>query len=277
MRYSIFDHAIRRFVPSTARISFNPVVKAVGNSIAYAFSLPFPELRDLPPNHLRIRVGVENRLLANHIHHLQMGYRFWLSFFSRHYCKPDSDIVELGCGCGRIAYPLREDWFEGTYVGVDVDQEMIEYCRRSFNKDRFKFILSTHASKTYSSGRPRPQMRPDHGLSISDHESKDFIFSVSLYSHLLEPEVVEYLTESFDILRPGGAMFLSFFCIDHIERGSRWTFMHRRGNAFIENEKYPEAAVAYQLAYMVDLVRKIGFREVSVAPMGIQSELLARK
>jgi hypothetical protein len=72
-------------------------------------------------------------------------------------------------------------------------------------------------------------------------------------------------------------MFLSFFCIDHIDRGSRWTFVHRRGNAFIENEKYSEAAVAYRLAYMVDLVRKIGFREVSVAPTGIQSELLARK
>jgi hypothetical protein len=54
----------RKFVPSVARISYNPVVKMAGNAIAGLLSLPFTELRGLPPNHLRIRIGIGNRFLA---------------------------------------------------------------------------------------------------------------------------------------------------------------------------------------------------------------------
>jgi hypothetical protein len=33
---------------------------------------------------------------------------------------------------------LKQDWFEGTYLGVDIDSEMLEYCRRNFPGDRFR-------------------------------------------------------------------------------------------------------------------------------------------
>lgn len=275
MQFAALDRTLRTCVPSIARISFNPVVKAVGDSFAYVLSLPFAELRDLPPNHLRIRVGVDNRILANHVQYLRMGDYFWRYFCTHNYCKFNSDVVELGCGCGRIANPLRDDWFEGTYVGIDIDQEMIEYCRHKFTDERFQFILSPHYSKTYSSIRHRQERQP--AFTIAGPDSKDFVYSISLYSHLLETEFSEYLVESFRILRPSGLMFMTFFCIDHVERGSRWTLAHRNGNAFIENEEYPEAAVAYEQAYVVDLVKQIGFREVCITPRSDQSQLVAQK
>ena len=104
---------MRRLVPSVGKISYNPFVKAIGNAIASALSLPFPELKELPPNHLRIRIGVGNRLLANHIHFLEMGNGVWLDFLARQLCSANSDVVELGCGCGRIARPLKGAWFNG--------------------------------------------------------------------------------------------------------------------------------------------------------------------
>jgi hypothetical protein len=61
-------------------------------------------------------------------------------------------------------------------------------------------------------------------------------------------------------------MFMTFFCIDHVERGGKWTFRHRRGNADIESAQYREAAVAYHEALMVDLAKIFGFREVTIAP-----------
>jgi SAM-dependent methyltransferase len=276
MRYSRFDRAIRRLIPSVGKMSYNPIVKVVGNAFSNIFSLPFAELTDLPPNHLRIRIGVGNRVLANHVHFLQMGSGIWLYFLSRQYCTFGSDVVELGCGCGRIAYPLTGDWFEGSYVGVDIDQEMIEYCRKHFSKKRFSFVLSGHESETYSPGA-RVTKKNDAKYFIGEAESKDFIYSISLYSHLLERELDEYLRESFRLLRQGGLMYLTFFCIEHVKLGNRWTFSHRRGNSYIEDERYPEAAVAYREGYIQDLVKKIGFREVSVIPRDIQSALVARK
>jgi hypothetical protein len=62
----------------------------------------------------------------------------------------------------------------------------------------------------------------------------------------------------------------------HGARG-RWTFRHRRGNAYIESTRYPEAAVAYHEAFLIDVAKNCGFREVTVAPKKGQSELVALK
>jgi SAM-dependent methyltransferase len=277
MLYSRFDRAIRKLVPSVGKISYNPVTRTVGNVIASALSLPFAELRQLPPNHLRIRIGVGNRILANHVHFLEMGNGTWLDFLSKQYCTASSDVVELGCGCGRIAHPLRGEWFTGTYVGVDLDREMIDYCRNHFPKEKFSFVLSPHKSATYSPEGAEGQERGEGKLVIADAASKDFIFSISLYSHLLEPEMREYLQESARILRPGAIMHLTFFCMEHVELGVRWTFGHPMGNSFVENLRLPEAAVAYKEDYIRGVVREMGFRDISISPRKVQSILIARK
>ena len=61
-------------------------------------------------------------------------------------------------------------------------------------------------------------------------------------------------------------MYMSFLCMEHVKLGGRWTFQHRRGNAYVENLQYPEAAVAYHEAFMTKLVADCGFPEVTVTP-----------
>src|SRR5690242_5375132 len=140
--HSKYDRVLRRFVPSIAKLSYDPCVKIIGDAIARLVAWPFPELKELPPNHLRIRVGSGNLIFNSHVNFIQMGDDVWLTFLSRNYCAFNSDVVELGCGCGRLARPLRDPpwdpWFQGTYVGVDIDSEMIEYCRSNFPVQRFE-------------------------------------------------------------------------------------------------------------------------------------------
>jgi SAM-dependent methyltransferase len=249
----------------------------VGDAIASSLSLPFSELRRLPPNHLRIRIGVGNRILTNHVHFIEMGNGIWLDFLSNKYCTSTSNIVELGCGCGRIAWPLRGDWFRGTYVGVDIDAEMIDYCRGHFPHERFHFVLSPHMSKTYSSREVPSSSAARSPLAIAEAASKDFIFSISLYSHLLEDEFKEYLSQSENILKSGGLMYMTFFCIEHVSIGERWTFRHKIGNAYVENIDLPEAAVAYSESHVKKLVQDIGFENVRINPRRLQSVLVAQK
>lgn len=196
-----------------------------GDAIARVLAQPFPELHDLPPNHLCVRIGSGNRIFNGHVIFIQAGNQSWLTFLSRKYCTSSSDVVELGCGCGRLARPLRDPpwapWFAGTYVGVDIDKEMIKYCRTNFPPDRFAFILSPHKSKTYSRDNSSVGSLTEFNLAIP-RNSKDFVYSLSLYSHLLETEALDYLRESYQILRPGGTMFMTFFCLEHVELGRRW-------------------------------------------------------
>jgi SAM-dependent methyltransferase len=279
--YSKFDRVFRKIVPSIAVISYNPLYTIAGDTIAKIMAWPFRELRHLPPNHLRLRVGTGNQLLANHFTFIHAGDHCLKKFLSLKYCTSKSDVVELGCGCGRIARAFRDPqwdpWFEGTYVGIDIDQEMLEYCRANFPERQFQFILSPHRSSTYSPGNLQNEQEASFKLVIADEQSKDFVYSLSLYSHLLETEFIEYMQESYRILRTDGIMFMTFFCIEHVERGERWTFGHQCGSAFIESVKYPEAAVAYHEAFVIDLAKKCGFREVTITPKKGQSELVALK
>ena len=279
--FSKYDRIYRKFVPSVAKLSYQPVVRVSGDAIATMLALPFPELRNLPPNHLRIRIGAGNRILNGHVDFIQASSRIWLAFLSRGYCTSTSDVVELGCGCGRAARALNDPWwdpwFEGTYVGVDIDSEMLEYCRNNFPAPRFEFILSPQKSKTYSSNKSPLMPEKPGDLVIGAPESKDFVYSISLYTHLLETEAIEYLQETYRILRADGTMYMTFFSIEHVELGRRWTFQHRCGNAYIENPQYPEAAVAYHEAFMTERAMDCGFREVALRDGGIFRELFARK
>jgi SAM-dependent methyltransferase len=281
MACSKYDRIYRKFVPSVAKLSYHPVVKAGTNAIARVLALPFPELRELPPNHLRIRVGAGNRILNNHVDFIRTSSRCWLAFLSRGYCTSTSDVVELGCGCGRIALALNDPrwdpWFKGTYLGVDIDSEMLQYCRNNFPAPRFEFILSPHNSETYSPNKSNSMREKPGDLVIAAPESKDFVYSIGLFTNLLETEISSYLKETYRILRPDGAMLMNFLCIEHVDLGHRWTFHYRRGNAYIENANYPEAAVAYHEAFITELSIDCGFRNVAVTSRGMSSELVARK
>lgn len=72
-------------------------------------------------------------------------------------------------------------------------------------------------------------------------------------------------------------MSMSTFCLEHIALGTRYTFKHRSGNAYIESEKHPQAAVAYEERYLADTCREIGFSEAQLLAGPSQSVLLCRK
>jgi SAM-dependent methyltransferase len=276
------ERALRRLVPSVARLTYIPVVKSLLDAADVPPRLWFKEFRALPPNHLRVRVGVRNRLLANQVVYLRRGATFWLWAFSEQLCSLDSDIVEIGCGCGRRPHHLRDFRFqgrryEGRYLGIDIDSEMIAWCRAHFDPERFEFVQSTHPSAAYDNDRSA------HGYYRvpRDDASVDFVFATSVLTHVLEASLVNYLQEAARILRPGGYMAMSCFCVDHPPAtfGARHTFSHEMGNARVESLSVPEAAVAYPEQFLLDQARRAGFGHVEfrINPGGGQHMLIARR
>jgi cyclopropane fatty-acyl-phospholipid synthase-like methyltransferase len=179
--------------------------------------------------------------------------------------------MELGCGCGKFAYPLEAEWFTGTYLGVDIDAEMIDFCRSHFQSPRFSFVLSEGCNRNYPSRKTRSRQPV-----LAEASTRDFIFSNSLFTHLLENEVRDYVTLVSRTLRPGGTSYMTFFAIEHVRKGDRWTFGHEIGNAHVENPDLPEAAVAYAADFLVSLFSEAGFDNVSVLPSRTQSAIVAR-
>jgi SAM-dependent methyltransferase len=276
------EKVLRRLMPATARLTYNPIFKVLVDSLDVIPKRMYKELSRIPPNHMRIRVGVGNRIFANQVIYVTGSKDFWMHAFHAGLCRLDSTILDIGCGCGRYAHPLRDyrfksERFSGKYIGVDIDEEMLAWCRSNYDPERFAFYRSTHASKTY---RVAANGDSYYKLPAGD-ATADFVFSTSLFTHLLEEELVNYCQESYRVLKPGGHMSMFCFSMDHPPPtfGDRHTFQHSLGHAYVESLKAPEAAVAYEEKFLFAVAQQVGFRtaEIQTAVGDWQPVLVCRK
>jgi SAM-dependent methyltransferase len=270
------ERILRKGNLTPGAMSYNPVFKAVVNTIDVLPRLFFSKhFAALPPSHLRIRVGVGRYVLNNHVEHLHGVRLYWLYALSKGYFNMSSNILDIGCGCGRYAqyirdYNLYDDHFRGTYIGIDIDEEAIEWCKKHFDQ-RFKFFVSTDKYRT-----PTDEYRP-YTVPVAS-SSIDLVFSMSLYTHLLEQELINCTNETYRVLKPGGYVNATFFSLDHppATYGGRHTFGHKVGNACVELVAHPEAAVAYNEEFIARVFTAAGFDKVEFVEGG-QVLIVARK
>jgi SAM-dependent methyltransferase len=271
-----FDRFIRRLVPSVAVLSRRRALMAALDVVSRLVAAPYPEFRGLPPNHMRIRVGVGNRLLFNEAHFLQFGTSVLTSLLDRGEITLDSDVVDIGSGCGRFAEALLRHGFRGGYTGVDIDDEMIAWCRGHFPSERYRFELADVYSEVYNPDGARTA----NAIPCEDG-TQDLVVAYSVLSHLLEDDVRSYLREACRVLRPGGRIHMGAFCLEDMEElgtlGGRWTFPHRSGRAYLQSRRYPEAAVAYHREDLIAWMQDAGFATVAVEPRRPQSKLIATR
>jgi SAM-dependent methyltransferase len=66
-----------------------------------------------------------------------------------------SDVLEIGCGRGRIAFQLRHMLSEGTYVGFDIQREALAFLQANFQPafPRFQFHLADVRNTFYNHWR----------------------------------------------------------------------------------------------------------------------------
>ncbi len=274
------DSIVRRVLPSVPVLSRQRLIMGPLDLVDRIMGRAAGDTKGLPPNRMRLRVGSGNKLLFNRSTYRSLPIQFWMSTLATGIVRLDSKILDVGSGCGRYAATLRDlgffgARFEGHYTGIDIDREMVEWCRRSFPEDRFTFKLSSERSTIYN---PDGQADSNAPYDLPD-DSQDFVFSVSLLTHLLERDFVHHLRESFRVLAPGAATMQTVFCMDHLANtlGGRWTFKHAMGEARVENLKYPEAAVAYTLEWIERTLADAGFEQIEVLVGGGHSMIRARK
>ena len=199
-----FDRVVRKIFPSLSKLTYNWLFKLIVNQFDLLPRLLFRELRQIPPNHLRLRVGVGDRLFTNQISYFAGARNFWLATALEGLWDLDSTILDIGCGCGRYARHLHDlrhqnQRFRGRYIGIDIDEEMLNWCRRAFDAERFTFMDSTHSSKSYNVTSDNDEY---YKIGLAD-QSVDFVYSTSLFTHLLEKQLINYIEESFRVLKPG--------------------------------------------------------------------------
>lgn len=141
----------------------------------------------------------------------------WLSFES---------ILDFGCGCGRVTRFLPR----GLDVsGVDIDDEAINWCQEN---------LSSVA--TFKSNKPDPP------LDYSD-QTFDFIYCISVFTHLpLEMERA-WIKELKRVLRPDGWLLISTLSDTEVECVGQ--SMPESGFYYYQSGPTPGLPDFYQLSF----------------------------
>jgi hypothetical protein len=122
---------------------------------------------------------------------------------------------------------------------------MIAWCQTHLQNSRFRFTHADIFSAVYN-----PKGHPIHDYTFpAGGGSMSLVVATSVFTHLLYRDFFSYLRESARILTRGGHLYASFFVMDFMKPmlGDRWSFSHKRDGCYVENLKYPEAAVAYDL------------------------------
>jgi SAM-dependent methyltransferase len=146
---------------------------------------------NLPPAELRYRVSSSpdaqnfiaiGKKCANDIQSAVRNAGYDLRKFER--------ILDFGCGCGRTLVHLKDLAPDAQFDGTDIDEGAIKWCEQNL---RFATFSIGNAS-------PPTDYAPDNF---------DFIYAISVFTHLDEDYQFRWLEELRRIATPGGVLLLT--------------------------------------------------------------------
>jgi SAM-dependent methyltransferase len=127
-------------------------------------------------------------------------------------------VLEIGCGLGRIAFPLRYLLSKtGHYTGFDITAAKIEFLARVFTPahPNFEFVLADVYNSYYN---PTGVVAADAYRFPADDETFDLVFAASVFTHMVPENTAHYFRETARVLKPGGRAVFSFFLLDYFRR-----------------------------------------------------------
>jgi SAM-dependent methyltransferase len=131
----------------------------------------------------------------------------------------DTDVLEIGCGLGRTAFPLRYVLLgDGSYDGFEICREKVEFLERTFTKahPNFRFTWADIHNTCYNPAGTIPAA--EYSSPYPD-ASFDLVYAASVFTHMLPAATARYFHEARRVLRPGGRCVFSFFLLDNYRPG----------------------------------------------------------
>ncbi len=163
--------------------------------------------------------------------------------------KPNMTVLDVGSGMGRTAFALSSYLDQdGAYYGFDAMPQGIAWCQSKYEDlDNFHF----EHIEVYNNLYNQSEIKSTEVTFPYEAEFFDRAFLFSVFSHMLEDEIVHYLQEIYRVLKPGGQVLATFFTYDAtvLERMQAGTtdmrFEVDRGDHWLMDETVSHANVAY--------------------------------
>jgi SAM-dependent methyltransferase len=170
--------------------------------------------------------------------------------------EPGDAVLEVGCGIGRMAIPLLRHLGTGSYVGVEIDPRKVAYCRATVGKLAANFTFE-HADVFNRYYNPTGTLRGRDYAFPFEPERFDFVFLISVFTHMLPEDVEHYLAQIARAMAPG-AVCVSSFLLSPAPIGPP---MHQFSDVCeILDLEEPEHGVVYLEEYVTECFADNGLR-----------------
>ncbi len=237
---------IKRFIPSSVRrrVIF-PVINQIGAFLIDSGTRILGQYDDRSPPTRKHFVGNGD--------FKAVGYEFLRYFIQYGKLAPDEDLLDVGCGIGRMALPLTNYLKQGTYTGIDIVPAGIEWCQQNITSrhPNFSFQVADIYNEAYNH---KGRYKASEYRFPFDDRSFDFVLLTSVFTHLLPVDAAHYLSEIGRVLRPGGRVFGTWFVLNDestalIQANSRvFQLVHPldgAGEVRTTDPSIPEAAIGF--------------------------------
>jgi SAM-dependent methyltransferase len=187
--------------------------------------------------------------------------------------KPTENVLDVGCGIGRIAIPLTQYLTSGSYRGFDIIRHGIEWCSAKITPTYPNFLF-THADVYNQHYNPTGAIKATEFEFPYPDRSFDFVFLTSVFTHMLPRDLEHYVNEISRVLGPEGRCLFTAFIIsaegmDRLARGdSVRRFESQPEGYWTDNPGNPEAAIAYTDTYLSKVVGDAGLKVRRTVPGG---------
>ena len=217
--------------------------------------------KELIPDKIRTWVGP----FANKNDYINTGKEIFNLILKYYNLKNANDILDAGCGCGRIAIHLLHFLNKNTkYYGFDICPEHIEWCKKHIESkyNNFKFYHLDIKKEAYN---------PQGTLELSDtklpykDKSFDFIIAHSLFTHMLSNEFEYYISEFKRILRKNGFFYASYYLYNDERKigiknnTSCLNFNYKINDCYTFDKNNPEEAIAQIEKNVINVYNKNNF------------------
>ena len=209
-------------------------------------------LHKIPPDNPRRRVGVSS--LAQYI---SFGGKY--SNMLKLLCdlKSSDTVLDIGCGCGRVTRDLYGYIKTGSYIGIDVDLELLGWCKKYFIKPNFRFLHADIHNNCYH--RKGTIKFNDYRFPLKD-ESVDVAYAISVFTHADTPWDA-YIKDLYRILKPTGKLFITFMLIENTSNKptpKKIAFIPYKDYQ-VRNLQKTEAGISSHKSFVEDTFAKAGF------------------
>lgn len=128
--------------------------------------------------------------------------------------EPEHQLLEIGCGIGKLAIPLANMLSpNGRYCGVDVIRDSIGWCQNNITP-RHRNVEFIHVDAMSHMYNPEGGSQSAATRLPFPDGTIDRIFLFSVFTHMFEPDIRDYLSEFRRLLKPSGRILATWFVID---------------------------------------------------------------